>query len=189
MSLVSVLTDVVPELGRKTVYELSSSGPLFNFLNKKAGTLVSSEFYDDVAPGEYKDGVQCQDVQTLTFPDESFDVCTSTEVFEHVPDDMKGFLEVHRVLRSEGIFIFTVPIQSEMTTIERAKIVDGKIMHMMEPEYHDDRIRGIQRVLAFRHYGKDILDRLRSQGFSRPQLVVPEPAWFGYRRSVVVGWK
>ena len=55
----------------------------------------------------------CQDVQHLTFDDAEFDICTSTEVFEHVPDDIKGFKEIYRVLKDDGVFIFTVPIHDE----------------------------------------------------------------------------
>jgi ubiquinone/menaquinone biosynthesis C-methylase UbiE len=32
-------------------------------------------------------------VQRLSFADASFDLCTSTEVFEHVPDDRAGLRE------------------------------------------------------------------------------------------------
>jgi hypothetical protein len=43
---------------------------------------AASEYFNEVAPGAWRDGVQCQDVQRLTFADASFDVCTSTEVFD-----------------------------------------------------------------------------------------------------------
>ena len=50
--------------------------------------LTFSEFFDDVEPGGERDGVPCENVQHLTYADESFDVCTSTEVLEHVADDV-----------------------------------------------------------------------------------------------------
>ena len=42
------------------------------------------------------------------YGDASFDLCTSTEVFEHMPDDLNGFSEIRRVLRPGGRFVFTV---------------------------------------------------------------------------------
>lgn len=147
------------------VYELSSRGALYNFLRKKFMNLSYSEFFDDTALGEFKNGIQCQDVQNLTFHDNYFDLVTSTEVFEHVPDDIKGFNEVYRILKKGGHFIFTVPLSNNENTVERAKLIDGnKVLHLIEPEYHKDRIRG-WKVLAYRNYGLDILELLRSVGF------------------------
>ncbi len=148
-----------------SAYELSSRGALFRYLKKRYKDLTFSEYYDDVKPGEFRDGVQCQDVENLTYKNESFDLVTSTEVFEHVPDDLKGYKEMYRVLKKQGYFIFTVPLTDQQVTVERACIKDGKIVYFVPPEYHGDRIRGQGKVLAFRNYGMDIKDKLESVGF------------------------
>jgi SAM-dependent methyltransferase len=148
------------------VYELSSKGALVRFLRKRYRNLTVSEYYDDVKPGDYKDGVQCQDVQNLTHEDDSFGLVTSTEVFEHVPDDIRGFQEIHRVLKKDGYFIFTVPLTIKEKTVERACLEDGRIVHLLPPQYHGDRIRGSHKVLVYRNYGMDIVFRLESVGFA-----------------------
>ena len=131
--------------------------------------------------------MQCQDVQGLTFDDATFDLCTSTEVFEHVPDDRKGFSEIRRVLRPGGRFVFTVPLTQAAKTVERARLVDGKLQHLLEPEYHGDVIRGQGKVLCFRNYGRDILDRLRDSGFSAARFENPDrSAWWGLGTEVVI---
>lgn len=187
LSILKVLIQVCPDLSELSVYEMSSRGPLFEFLGQRAGKLVFSEFYDDVDPGTFKEGVQCQDVQRLTFDDASFDLCTSTEVFEHVPDDRRGFAEIRRVLRPGGRFVFTVPLASAQTTVERAVLVDGKLRHLLEPEYHGDVIRGQGKVLCFRNYGLDILDRLRESGFRSARFESPDRnSWWGFGTEVVV---
>lgn len=122
MSLISVLRQLIPDLSTKDVYELSSRGPLVEFLKSRCRSLTCSEYFEGVQPGDYKDGIQCQDVQKLTYPDNSFDICTSTEVFEHVPDDLAGFAEIRRVLRPGGLFLFTVPIFPSPETLERARL-------------------------------------------------------------------
>jgi SAM-dependent methyltransferase len=169
LSLVSVLGAVRPRLDGLSVYELSARGPLVEFLRRRAANLTTSEYLDGVPPGTARGGVRCEDVQQLTFRDASFDLCTSTEVFEHVADDARGFREVRRVLRSGGAFVFTVPLRGD-TTVERAQVRDGQIVHLLPPEYHGDRIRGRNRVLAFRTYGLDIVDRLRTAGFERAHI-------------------
>jgi ubiquinone/menaquinone biosynthesis C-methylase UbiE len=98
--------------------------------------------------------------------DSSFNLVTCTEVFEHVPNDMKGFSGVNRILTDGGYFILTIPLGSRKRTMERAFLKDNIIEHRLKPEYHNDRVRGRNKVLAFRSYGTDIVDRLRSVQFS-----------------------
>lgn len=78
-----------------------------------------------------------------------FDLCTSTEVFEHVPDDGAGFQEICRVLKEGGTFVFTVPMTDAKTTVERTKAHNGRIEHLLEPEYHGDRIRETVAFFVF----------------------------------------
>lgn len=156
-----------------SVYELSSRGALYKFLKAQLfKNFYYSEYFDDVPPGLIKNSIICQDVQHLLLKDECFDLITSTEVFEHVPDDLQGFKEIYRVLKSNSYFIFTVPLSDNPKTIERCFLKpDGTIEHILEPEYHGDKIRGRGQVLAFRNYGLDILERLKSCGFS-PELKI-----------------
>lgn len=168
------------------VYELSSRGALFKYLKKRFKNLKYSEYFDDIHPGDFKKGTQCQDVQNLTYEDESFDLVTSTEVFEHVPDDKKGFREVYRVLKKEGYFVFTVPLLDTEKTIERACMKDGKIKHYLTPEFHSDRFRGKNRVLVFRNYGLDIRQKLESVGFSVEIHTLPDPCHIVENAKVIV---
>lgn len=186
-ALLATLRREQPDLGGCHVYELSSRGVIFRYLKRHAGRLSFSEYIDGAAPGTMQRGVRCEDVQALTWPDASFDVCTSTEVFEHVPDDLQGFREVLRVLKPGGLLTFTVPLDPRAATRERARWVAGRLEHLLPPEYHTDKLRGAGKVLAYRNYGVDILDRLRTAGFAAPALHrFPEDAsWFGFSRHAV----
>jgi SAM-dependent methyltransferase len=173
MSHVSVLQKEIGSLAGLHVYELSSRGPLLRWLRRYAGQVTCSEYFDGVDSGALVNGVQCQDVQRMTYGCAVFDVCTSTEVLEHVPDDALAFSELHRVLRPGGRLVFSVPMSSQPTTVERAKLVNGVVKHLLSPEFHGDRIRGQGRVLAYRNYGKDILSRVEAAGFNDVRLAAP----------------
>jgi SAM-dependent methyltransferase len=187
LSHVSVLKSVRPGFRGEAVYELSARGPLCEFLKREVANLTSSEYFDDVPPGSRRNGVLCQDVQHLTFADGSFDICTSTEVFEHVADDTRGFHEIRRVLRKDGILVFTIPLARSEATVERATVRGGKVEYLLPPIYHGDRLRGRGRVLVFRDYGLDITDRLHSHGFAEAFIDWRfEAAFLGQGCGVVV---
>jgi SAM-dependent methyltransferase len=177
-------------LGRETdVYELSARGALCRHLRRTFARVTVSELFDGVPPGQFRDGVQCQDVQRLTYPAASFDLVTSTEVFEHVPDDRRAFAEVRRVLRPGGCLVFTVPLMEAGPTLERARLENGAVVHLVAPEYHGDRLRGRGGVLAFRTYGPDILDRLGAAGFEARLERIEDPVHAIADGRVVVGRK
>ena len=187
MSIAHVLNANFDSLSDYSVYELSSRGPLVKYLNRSCKSLTVSEFWPDVSPGQWRNGIQCQDVERLTFSDESFDLCTSTEVFEHVVDDHVGFCEIRRVLRSGGTFVFSVPLRLNEKTLERAVIIDGEICHLAEPEYHDDILRGPGKVLAYRTYGFDITDKLLAAGFSTAIIDTSAKEYFdGLGRPLII---
>ena len=189
-SIADVLIRQEPDFRKKKIYELSARGAFFEFLAKNVKQLSFSEYMDNVKPGEMKDGVMCQDVQNLTFNDAEFDICTSTEVFEHVPDDSRGFAEIYRALRDGGKFIFTVPLHDQEKTVTRCVLKNGEITHLLKPEYHDDSLRGVSKVLVFRDYGHDIKDKLINAGFSQVDIFKEfDSAGFGYSKEVIVAHK
>jgi SAM-dependent methyltransferase len=55
-------------------------------------------------------------ITSLPFPDKKFDLVCAFDVVEHVEDDRRVFGEVSRVLKEEGLFIFSVPIHTVLWT-------------------------------------------------------------------------
>lgn len=166
------LRDTIARLGECDVCELSARGPLVAYLRRTARTTATSEYFANVPSGEFRDGVRCEDVQALSYADASFDLVTHTEVLEHVPDDARAFAELNRVLRPGGTMIFSVPMHGGAATVERARIRDGEVEHLLEPVHHLDPLRG-EGILAFRDYGLDVLGRLRRAGFAEAGVYTP----------------
>ncbi len=126
------------------------------------------------------------DFQKLAFSDEHFDYVIATDVFEHIREDEKAFSEVYRVLKKNGTFILTVPYNHEWeTTLVRVKTEGDKDVFLLPPEYHG----GGGQTLAYRTYGRDLLDRLKQHGFSVGCLELEIPRHAIVRQFVFIGVK
>ena len=175
------------DLGSSDACELSARGPLVNYLGNHTRNLATSEYFSDVAPGDVRDGVRCEDVQCLTYADHRFDLVTHTEVFEHVPDDARAFRELHRVLKIGGVMLFTVPLSDGDRTIERARLMRGIVENVLPPSFHTDPLRGGKQILVYRDYGIDIVERVKTAGFDDVKLLPPSSdiPWRSGRRVIV----
>ena len=187
-SVIAVLGKLPLDIATADVCELSALGPLVRYLAPRTRSLATSEFMEGVTPGSLHNGVRCENVERLSYANDSFDLCTSTEVFEHVADDRRGFAEMRRVLRPGGWLVFSVPLTGAATTQERTAMIDGERHDVLPPEYHGDRYRGRQ-VFCYRNYGEDIVERLRDVGFPDARLCDPGLHLFGHARRIVVARK
>ena len=62
--------------------------------------------------------------------------------------------------------MFTVPSDPALpNTIERARVVAGKVVHELPAVYHGDSVRG-DGILAFRDFGADTAERVSRPSFS-----------------------
>lgn len=128
-------------------------------------------------------GITNQNLECLTFDDESLDIVITSDVMEHVRLDDRAHKEIYRVLKRGGIYIFTVPHnRSWDETLIRVQITDpddpSKDVHLLEPEYHGDTNSDEGgRVLAYRTYGKDMEEQLERLGFEVEYSREERAAW------------
>jgi SAM-dependent methyltransferase len=112
-----------------------------------------------------------QNLERLTFPDNSFDVVITSDVMEHVRLDADAHREIVRVLKPGGIYLFTVPhYRQGRDTIFQVAVVDpddpSKDEFLMEKEYHGDTNSPEDAALSYRIYGTVLDEQLRELGFS-----------------------
>ncbi len=81
-----------------------------------------------------------EDIQQLSFADGCYDLVVCNQVLEHVPDDGAAISELARILSPHGVAIITVPCDWQKAETEPFRRV--------RPGGH------------YRHYGRDIADRL-----------------------------
>ncbi len=116
-------------------------------------------------------GITNQNLECLTFADESFDMVITSDVMEHVRLDGHAHREIYRVLKPGGFYIFTVPHSRVWdATLIRVQVADPddplQDIHLLEPEYHGDANNDKGGgALAYRTYGRDIDAVLSNLGF------------------------
>lgn len=123
-------------------WEMSTYGSTLRQLKASLFTITVSEFLDGVASGCYVNGILVQDVQRTSFGDKSFDLITSNQVFEHVPDFPVAMRECHRILKDKGALLFSVPLYNSKATEKKAYLDAGKLVFCGRPEFHDSRLAG-----------------------------------------------
>ena len=151
--------------------------------------VIGSEYLEDgTARGQTNArNYRHEDITNLTFDDEAFDVVTSFEVLEHVPDFKAGLTELARVLRPGGTMLITVPYRLDLAqTLVRARHRDdGSIEHLEEPEYHGDPLKK-DGILCYYHFGWDFLDAMREAGLKDPAAYLYWSHDYGYLGGVQI---
>ena len=101
-------------------------------------------------PAERFGGVLRGDATRLPFPDDTFDCVVTSEVLEHIQDDVSAIAELHRVLKPGGSLAVTVPTWWP-----------EKINWMLSDEYHAPKsVGGHVRIYS----GTELKAKLRSAG-------------------------
>ena len=153
-ALIKVLNDHFPEWRTLRIHESSPGGTS----SAECKHYVASQFFRDVPRGECKDGQQSEDLEDLTFSDESFDVGITQDVFEHVLRPDKAFAEIARTLKPGSAHVWTVPYYRGMKTVVRAE-PDGKdgTRYLLEPDYHANPI-DTRGSLVITEWGDELCD-------------------------------
>lgn len=111
-----------------------------------------------------------QDLTKLTLPPGSFQLVTTNEVLEHVPDLDAALREIARVLMPGGWHVGTHPFRfTNAAGDRRAVVADGEVIHLKIPEYHGNPVSD-GGSLVFETPAWDIIERARAAGFSNPHM-------------------
>jgi SAM-dependent methyltransferase len=148
-------------------------------LKASASDYLGTYYFPDVPPGDTKNGNRCENLESLTFADDSIDLHVSQDVLEHVFHPDRAFREIARTLRPGGMHIFTVPlVNKEKPTEVCARLgPDGAIEHLREPEYHGNPISD-QGALVVHRWGYDICDFIfKSSGLFTKMVVIDSLEW------------
>lgn len=101
-----------------------------------------------------------EDIQVLSFPDQSYSLVICNHVLEHIPDDDLALAECARILQAGGVAIFTIPGDFRKLTTR----------HFDHPDSNGH----------YRHYGMEIVDQMKRHFRAVEALdmsQVAEPNW------------
>jgi SAM-dependent methyltransferase len=139
-ALVTVLNLISPAWPTLRIFESSPGGISSDFLREKCPGYRMAHFFPEVPGGSCQNGVRCENLEALTFPDEQFDLVVTQDVMEHVLNPEKGFREIGRVLQRGGAHVFTVPYRHRVKTKVRAVETPGGRRDLQAPTYHGNPV-------------------------------------------------
>ncbi len=164
------------------VYEPSAWGAASDWIERNVKSFATSDYFPDVALGE---AVQvngsihrCENLEQLTYPDGSFDLVVTQDVFEHIFDIEKAFSEIARVLRPGGSHIFTVPYKVDRKTVKRAERTPYGIKHLLPEVYHGNPVDDTGSLVVW-DYGIELVDIIYKFSAMPTTIFIKEDAKLG----------
>lgn len=86
-------------------------------------------------------GWRNENLEAQTFPDETFDVVLTLDVFEHLFHPGQAAREIARTLKPGGLFVMTVPVVRPWANVQRrAAITEGVVRHILPEQYHGNPV-------------------------------------------------
>lgn len=135
------------QAGKLRILELNEAGGLSPWLQRMRQHVLAR--FPDV------------DMQSLPYPDGSWDVILHSDVLEHVPQPVVALQECWRALAPRGALIYTIPI------------VHGRLSRTRQhlpPSYHGTSGKAVPDWLVHTEYGADFWLQPMAAGFRRLEL-------------------
>ncbi len=112
-AVVALLESLNLTYHRTRILHIAPEKGLYNYFRKKKPL---NYLCGDINPGKYSHFTSpvFVDLTTIPLPSDSFDLVICNHVLEHIMDDDKATIEIHRVLSNGGIAILQVPISNKL---------------------------------------------------------------------------
>lgn len=162
-ALIQVIKNEYPNWKNLKIHESSPGNRGHSItLKTQAAGYTESQFFVNEPLGKLVNGVQNENLEELTFNDETFDLVVTSDVMEHIYNPEKAFKEIHRVLKPGGAHIFSVPLINKHKKTQRwaNKGSNGEPEFLFEPEWHGNPINKKGSPVTM-HWGFDIVDFIK----------------------------
>jgi hypothetical protein len=160
----TTLGAVFRKLDQARIWDTDAFSPISKVLRSHKCGVISKYLPERLFGSELEPGVFNIDLQRIDFESNRFDVILSSEIMEHVRNDGAAHSEIFRCLKPGGAYIFTVPYDENLARtrylVDASSATD---LFLTRPHHHGDPITG--GILAYRIYGRDLIDTLTAIGF------------------------
>jgi SAM-dependent methyltransferase len=147
-----ILDIYFPNWTDKIIHE---SSPSNNFIQSLSKLYSSSQYLPGIESGKSHNGITCENLERLSFADNSIDIFITQDVLEHIFNPELAAAEIIRVLKPGGAHVFTAPKHKGLiTSRRRAALRDDKIIHLLPEQYHGNPV-GDGKSLVTWDYGDD----------------------------------
>lgn len=155
-ALAAILAETAPKWRRLAIHE---SSPMKRGVSVKLARecrrYTPTQFFPEQPFGKERQGFRNENLEAQTFADRSFDIVISLDVMEHVLDPAAVYREVGRTLKPGDHYIHTFPIERSVVTALTPRVAagaDGKLTHLVPPEYHGNPVSS-EGALVTQRYG------------------------------------
>ncbi len=185
-ALMHVIDTYFPQWRTAAIHESSPGGRgASTRLAKECPAYRTSQYFRGHEPGSMVEGVRCENLESLTFPDESFDLHVTQDVLEHVFHPSKVFREIARTLKPGGMHIFTVPLVNKAEASRlRAVLENGEPRYLVEDIYHGNPI-GDGKSLVTIDWGYDICRKIFESSGMFTQIIHIDDLSMGIRAEYI----
>ena len=172
----------------KVIHE---SSPVFRGtslrLKGEAKEYLPTQYFPGIARGVTHRGFRNEDLEQLTFEDQSIDLHITQDVFEHIFDPAQAFREIARTLKPGGAHIFTTPLvrKNSPTKWCARRNENGTIEHLINPpEYHGNPVAA-EGSLVTVHWGFDITKFIYEACGLFTEMIYIDALEFGIRAEYI----
>lgn len=146
----TTLVEWVAEANKRKlkICELNSCHELHNTL-KKIRSLTFAEYGTETE----------EDIESLSYRDNAFDLVLHSETLEHVENAPKAMDECRRVLKNDGLILFTTPVVWNRISRKRTETRNGVTEYLLPKSYHGKKA---DDYLVRHEFGNDIGELLGS---------------------------
>ena len=156
------------------------TGILSEELRKLGGTVTGVDISEEmlkIAGKEYPNiKFSVANTNSLPFPDASFDIAVSSLVMHYIQNLQPAFVEISRILRPNGQFLFSMHHPAQLTFTKTTKKVSNE--PVFKPYFNNDKYYWEmcgEKLLSFQHTFEDIIKNLKYAGFCLLDLVECRP--------------
>lgn len=161
-----MLARLFPDYRQLAIHESSPCGPASDRIARECPGYLASQYFPGVQSGETVDGFRNENLEKMTFADNSFDLTITQDVMEHVLRPDRAFAEIARTLKPGGAHVFTLPLYARMETKVRAVETAGVIEYLDDKEFHGNPVDAVGSLVV-REWGLDLTDYIhQSSGMS-----------------------